>query len=130
MKIAIATIGRFHVLDLGRELAALGHEVAFYSILPRSRAIRFGLPASAHRGLLPWLLPMVVAQRYGGTWLRHHMDPLLQVAADRLIARQSKTPSTSKVEGERGSASSRFGLGECALALAFRLEKIIAHLGE
>ena len=49
--------------------------------------------------------------------------------ADRLIARQSKTPSTRKVEGERGSASSRFGLGECALALAFRLRKIIAHLG-
>ena len=58
-------------------------------------------------------------------------DPLDQPAseADRRPTSQSRTPSTRKVEGERGSASSRFDLGECALALAFRLKKIIAHLG-
>lgn len=58
-------------------------------------------------------------------------DPLDQPAseADRRPTSQSKTPSTRKVEGERGSASSRFDLGECALALAFRLRDIIAHLG-
>lgn len=49
-------------------------------------------------------------------------------AANRQLISQSKTPSTRKVEGERGSASSQFDLGECALALAFRLKKIIAHL--
>ena len=58
-------------------------------------------------------------------------DPLDRTGleADRRIARQSKTPSTRKVERERGSASSQFDLGECALALAFRLRNIITHLG-
>lgn len=58
-------------------------------------------------------------------------DPLDRPAsaANRQLISQSKTPSTRKVEGERGSASSRFELGECALALAFRLKNIIAHLG-
>ena len=27
LRIAVATLGRFHMLDLARELAALGHEV-------------------------------------------------------------------------------------------------------
>jgi hypothetical protein len=30
MRVAIVTTGRFHVLDLARELAALGHNVAIY----------------------------------------------------------------------------------------------------
>lgn len=37
LKIAILTSGRFHVLDLARELVALGHDVTFYSLLPPSR---------------------------------------------------------------------------------------------
>jgi hypothetical protein len=86
MKIAIATTGRFHVLDLARELSALGHDVAFYSILPRGRALRFGLPLSAHRGLLPWLAPLLVAQRYGGSAVSRAVNPLILMAADRLIA--------------------------------------------
>ena len=58
-------------------------------------------------------------------------DPLgrTDLEANRQLISQSKTPSTLRVEGERGSASSRFDLGECALALAFRLRNIIAHLG-
>lgn len=88
MKIAIATTGRFHVLDLARELAALGHEVAFYSILPRRRAVRFGLPASSHRGLLPWLAPLLAAQRYGGSAVSRVVNPWILKAADRLIARR------------------------------------------
>lgn len=86
MRIAIATIGRFHVLDLARELDKLGHEVVFWSIVPRRRALKFGLPPTAHRGLLPWLLPLVVAQRYGGPTLRKWMDPRLLTVTDRLIA--------------------------------------------
>lgn len=86
MKIAIATTGRFHVLDLARELAALGHDVAFYSLLPSRRALRFGLPAAAHRGLLPWLAPLVLLQRYGGRALSQAVNPWLLKAADRLIA--------------------------------------------
>ena len=86
MKIAIATIGRFHVLDLARELDKLGHEVAFWSIVPCSQAVKFGLPSAAHRGLLPWLFPLVAAQRYGGSSLREWVNPRLLSAIDRLIA--------------------------------------------
>jgi hypothetical protein len=46
MRVAIMTAGRFHVLDLARELAALGHEVAFYSYVLKKMAVRFGLPVN------------------------------------------------------------------------------------
>lgn len=62
MRIAIATTGRFHVLDLARELSQLGHEVAFYSFVPRRRAVRFGLPVQCHRALFPWLSPLILLQ--------------------------------------------------------------------
>jgi starch synthase len=63
LKIAIATNQRFHVLDLARELQALGHHVKFYSYVPRARARRFGLPDECHVPLLPLVLPAVVWQR-------------------------------------------------------------------
>jgi glycosyltransferase involved in cell wall biosynthesis len=59
MRIAIATFGRFHVLDLARELLDQGHDVRFYSYVPRARAARFGLPAHAHVALLPYMFPLV-----------------------------------------------------------------------
>lgn len=86
MKIAIATTGRFHVLDLARELAALGHNVVFYSIVPLSRAVSFGLPAASHRALLPWLLPLVAAQRFGGPVVSQIVNPWILKALDWLIA--------------------------------------------
>ncbi len=87
MKIAIVTTGRFHVLDLARELAALGHDVAFWSAVPRRRAARFGLPASAHRALLPWVWPLMLAQRYGTRWLQRLANGKLLTVVDRLVAR-------------------------------------------
>jgi glycosyltransferase involved in cell wall biosynthesis len=63
LNIAIATPGRFHVLDLARELHALGHHVRFYSYVPRARARRFGLPDECHVSLLPLVLPAVAWQR-------------------------------------------------------------------
>ena len=56
LSIAIATAGRFHVLDLARELHNLGHHVRFYSYVPRARALRFGLPGECHVSLLPVVL--------------------------------------------------------------------------
>ena len=53
-RIAIATAGRFHVLDLARELAALGHEVRFYSMLPPSRTASFGLQADSTSTCCRW----------------------------------------------------------------------------
>lgn len=63
MKIAIATSGRFHMLDLARELEALGHEVRLYSYVSRMRARTFGLPPECHVGLLPLLFPLVAWER-------------------------------------------------------------------
>jgi alpha-maltose-1-phosphate synthase len=63
LRIGIATAGRFHVLDLARELHALGHDVRFYSYVRKRRAIRFGLPPECHVGLLPALAPYLAWQR-------------------------------------------------------------------
>ncbi len=87
LRIAIATLGRFHVLDLARELDALGHDVRFYSYVPRRRACKFGLPAHCHVALLPWLAPLValgkLMRRMG---LGASANTLLHLFADRLVA--------------------------------------------
>jgi glycosyltransferase involved in cell wall biosynthesis len=87
MRIAIVTTGRFHVLDLARELAALGHKVRFYSYVPRKRAEQFGLPCQCHRALLPWVLPLLAARSRGPRSWSNYLDVLLQRAVDGLVAR-------------------------------------------
>jgi starch synthase len=64
LRVAIATAGRFHVLDLARELNALGYAVDFYSYVPKARALRFGLPSACHRSLLPFALPALAWERF------------------------------------------------------------------
>ena len=64
MKVVIFTSGRFHVCDLSRELDALGHEVAFYSCVPRSRTRRFGLPDICNHCLFWYVAPLFF-------WMRH-----------------------------------------------------------
>ena len=64
LRVAIATAGRFHVLDLARELNALGYAVDFYSYVPKTRAMRFGLPSACHRSLLPFALPALALERF------------------------------------------------------------------
>jgi alpha-maltose-1-phosphate synthase len=68
LRIAIATSGRFHVLDLARELDALGYDVRLYSYVPRARAQRFGLPARCHVGLLPLVAPALACERMVNWW--------------------------------------------------------------
>jgi alpha-maltose-1-phosphate synthase len=63
LRVGIATSGRFHLLDLARELDALGIVVRFYSYVPRKRAAKFGLPGRCHVALLPFLFPLVVWER-------------------------------------------------------------------
>jgi alpha-maltose-1-phosphate synthase len=63
-RVAIATAGRFHVLDLARELNALGYAVDFYSYVPKTQAVRFGLPFACHRSLLPFALPALALERF------------------------------------------------------------------
>jgi glycosyltransferase involved in cell wall biosynthesis len=64
LRVAIATAGRFHVLDLARELSALGYSVDFYSYVPKKRALSFGLPSACHRSLLPFALPALALERF------------------------------------------------------------------
>jgi len=82
MRIGIASLGRFHVLDLARELDALGQDVRFYSYVPRTRAERFGLPARCHRGFMPFVAPLLAWQhRASGLW-PHRQEQAMAYALD------------------------------------------------
>jgi starch synthase len=83
--IAIATAGRFHLLDLARELHALGHHVRFYSYVPRARARRFGLPAECHVPLLPLVLPAVAWERMIPRLLPRMRERMLYASLNRAV---------------------------------------------
>jgi alpha-maltose-1-phosphate synthase len=85
LKIAIATTGRFHVLDLARELHALGHQVRFYSYVPRARAQRFGLPGQCHVSLLPLVLPALAWQRLMPRVMRRMQERMLFSLLNRAV---------------------------------------------
>jgi glycosyltransferase involved in cell wall biosynthesis len=80
MQIAIAAAGRFHVLDLARELHALGHRVRFYSYVPRSRVRSFGLPAECHVSLMPFALPAIIWQRLAPGFLPRLRERIMYAA--------------------------------------------------
>ena len=88
LRVAIATVGRFWVLDLARELASLGHRVAFWSSVTRSAAASFGLPADAYRSLLPRLLPWLAVRRFGNDSQSAFANRQVVVGTDRLIAQR------------------------------------------
>jgi starch synthase len=69
LRVAIATTGRFHVLDLARELNALGYPVDFDTCVSKAQALRFGLPSACHRSLLPLALPALALERFASTIL-------------------------------------------------------------
>jgi glycosyltransferase involved in cell wall biosynthesis len=80
LRIAIAAAGRFHVLDLARELHALGHRVRFYSYVPRSRARSFDLPAECVVPLLPFALPALAWQLLAPGFLPRLRERLMYAA--------------------------------------------------
>jgi glycosyltransferase involved in cell wall biosynthesis len=82
LRIGIATSGRFHLLDLARELDALGGEVQFYSYVPRKRAGTFGLPGRCHVALLPFLFPLVALERLLPRLFPHTTERLMCWALD------------------------------------------------
>lgn len=88
MKVGIASAGRFHLLDLARELDQLGVEATFYSYVPKWRAQKFGLPVRCHCGLLPFVVPIVMWQRWfndlGPTW----RERLMVQALNRIVAQR------------------------------------------
>jgi glycosyltransferase involved in cell wall biosynthesis len=84
LRVGIATSGRFHILDLARELDALGVEVRFYSYVPRKRAETFGLPGRCHVGLLPFVFPLVALERLLPRLLPRFTQRLMCWALDML----------------------------------------------
>jgi glycosyltransferase involved in cell wall biosynthesis len=85
LRVGIATSGRFHVLDLARELDALGVDVRFYSYVPRKRAKHFGLPAHCHVALLPFLFPLIAVERLFPRFLPRTIERLMCWALDTLV---------------------------------------------
>ena len=63
MKINIASPGRFHVMDLARELDRCGYDVLFYSFVPDKRALHFGLRKECNVSLLVWMAPFLLLSR-------------------------------------------------------------------
>lgn len=68
LKIAVVTTGRFHVCELARELALLGHDVKFYSLVPPWRTKKYGLPGKCNR----WILPRVAVHAMAVKLARSH----------------------------------------------------------
>lgn len=88
MKIAILTSGRYHVCDLARELEGIGHEVAFYSLVPPWQTALHGLPARCNRWLLPYLAPFYAASRaFPPGRAKDLADNALTSALDRVASR-------------------------------------------
>lgn len=76
MKIAIASSGRFHLLDLARELELLGHEVTFYSMVPIKRGMYFGLSKKAQVSFFWPLLPFVILRKALPLRMHHYVDSM------------------------------------------------------
>lgn len=85
LKIGIATAGRFHVLDLARELHALGHDVSLYSFVPRRRAVAFGLPRACHVALLPFVFPLIAWERLLPRLAPSLRERLMYMALNRTV---------------------------------------------
>ncbi len=63
IKINVCSAGRFHLLDLARELDANGFDVKFYSFITTKRAEKYGLPRGCNSSLLIQLFPFVILER-------------------------------------------------------------------
>lgn len=60
MRINIAASHRFHLLDLARELEYQGHDVCFYSYVPTTRAMMYGLKKKNSVSLFYLMIPFLV----------------------------------------------------------------------
>lgn len=89
-RVAIAATGRFHVLDLARELAALGHPVTFHSYVPKARAASFGLPKACQAGLSDIAAPWLAWARYAPERAPDLRRKLFFGALDRAMTRRLK----------------------------------------
>lgn len=86
MKIAIVTMGRFHVLDLARELNDLGQDVVFYSCVPLKRFARFGFPINKQINLLYLFAPLLFLKKILKGNSSMLLDRLLLYLFDNVIS--------------------------------------------
>lgn len=64
MKINVLSTHRFHLLDLARELSSQGHDVLFYSYVPKNRCAEFGIDKERCKSLLWLVWPFFVLERF------------------------------------------------------------------
>lgn len=120
MKVNILSPGRFHVLDLARELDKNGLDVKFYSFVPTKRARQFGLPEHCSASLFYVMLPFLAISRLFRharwasqlrIWIQDRLTALVMRRCDVLIAMSGDfiaAPMKAKKDGaiiivERGS---------------------------
>ncbi len=87
LKFIVASTGRFHVLDLARELAEMGHEVIFYSIVPSWRSIKYGLPKECIRSFFWWAIPIIFLERLTRGRLKQYLQYILARYVDYLTSK-------------------------------------------
>jgi glycosyltransferase involved in cell wall biosynthesis len=88
IRVAIASAGRFHVLDLARELLRLGFDVRFLSYVPADRAESFGLPRETMISLLPFATPFLGWERLAPRLAPSRRESMLHAALDFGVRRR------------------------------------------
>ena len=78
IKINVLSQGRFHMLDLSRELVKQGFDVKFYSYVPPKRCEKFGLKKQNFKSLFLYMLPFLAIEHY------LHID-IVKLAQDLLM---------------------------------------------
>lgn len=119
-KINILSPGRFHVLDLARELDKNGFDVKFYSFVPTKRAIRYGLPEHCSASIFVLMLPFLAlckifngsqqikrlrinVQDYITAWIMRKSDVVIAMSGDFVYAPRRAKEKGALVIYERGS---------------------------
>ena len=90
MKIAIALTGRSHLLNVARALINCGHEVTFYTCIPKSRCKKFGLPPQYVVSLCPILGWLFIYRKIKRPEFRNRILSILDYCVDRVVARLLK----------------------------------------
>lgn len=128
-RVVLSTIGRFHTVDLARELARSGHLMRLCTDYPAYRARRWGVP-SERVATLPWIrVPHMALSRV--SWYRRtvvrHGEHAARVALDAWVAR---TLPACDVVTALSSAGLRTGLAAHRRGAAFVCDRSSAHILE
>lgn len=86
MKIAIALTGRSHLLNVAKSLIEAGHDVTFYTCIPKSRCEKFGLAKENVVSLFPLLGWLFIYRKIKTMWLCEKILSILDNLADNCIA--------------------------------------------